>query len=233
MNGNLRTNLQRTKTPLAFADGEVFYPETDGEPMAETDKHRKLLIQLTEALESFYAEEPEVYVTGNLLFYYVEGVPEESFAPDVAVCFGVPKGDRRIYKIWEEKVAPSIIIELASHSTFKRDRTEKRELYESLGVKEYFIYNPEYPKTLPSLLAYRLAGEEYEKLRVAGGRVFSQVLGLELVDTGDTLRLFNPQTESYLPNFAELASAGERAENEIEKLKAELTKLKNEQRENS
>jgi len=228
---NLRTNSRTSKTNYAFTDGEIFYPESDGEPMAETDKHRDLLSELVEGLKRYYAEDAEVYVTGNLLFYYVEGVPEECVAPDVMVCFGVPKGDRRIYKLWEERAAPSVVIELASHSTFKKDRTDKRELYESLGVKEYFIYNPEYPKTLPSLIGYRLIGEEYEKLRVENGRVFSQVLDLELVDTGGTLRLLSRQTEKFLPSFAELANAEKRArcaEAEIERLKSELAKLKNE-----
>jgi len=238
MNGNLKTNLQASKNSYAFSSEEIFYPESDGEPMAETDKYRKLLIRLTETLEEFYAAEPEVYVTGNLLFYYVEGVPEECVAPDVMVCFGVPKGDRRTYKLWEEKVAPSVVIELASHSTSKKDRTEKRELYEYLGVKEYFIYNPEYPKTLPSLIGYRLADEEYENLKIENGRIFSQVLGLELVDTGNDLRLFNSQTKKFLPNYTELADAEVRAESEkilrlkveaeMETLKAELAKLKNE-----
>ena len=198
--------------------------------MAETDKHRNLLTGLIEILQYFYAENAEVYVTGNLLFYYLEGVPQECVAPDVMVCFGVPKEDRRIYKLWEEKVVPSVVIELASHSTFRKDRTEKRELYESLGVNEYFIYNPEYPKTLPSLIAYRLNGDEYEKLRVENGRIYSEVLGLELVDTGNTLRLYNPQTADFLMSYAELAASEERArraEAEIESLKAQLAELKN------
>lgn len=231
MNGNLRTNARFEQTPFGFADDdEVFYPETDGKPMAETDRHRKLILELTEAFERFYAEEPEIYVTGDLLLYYLEGVPQECVAPDVMVCFGVPKKERRIYKLWEEKIAPSIIIELASHSTYKKDRESKRELYEFLGVNEYFIYNPEYPKTLPSLLAYRLENGEYQKIRIENGRVLSRVLNLELVDTGNTLRLFNPQTEKFLPNFAELSQVLERAgrdEAEIEKLKAELARLKN------
>ena len=237
MNGNLRTNTRFTRKTYGFADDEVFYPETDGEPMAETDKHRDLMVELIESLKIFYAEDAEIYVTGDLLLYYLEGVPQECVAPDVMVCFGVTKQERRIYKLWEEKVAPSVIIEIASHSTYKNDREGKRELYESLGVNEYFIYNPEYPKTLPSLLAYRLENGEFQKIRLENNRVFSAVLGLDLVDTGKTLRLFNPQTTKFLPSLAELALAEERAElekdlrikaeAEIKQLKAELAKLKN------
>lgn len=231
MNGNLTTNLKTASKPLTFEGEEIFYPESDGKPIAETDKHRDLMVELIESLKKFYAEDSETYVTGDLFLYYLEGVPQECVAPDVMVCFGVPKKERRIYKLWEEKAAPSVVIELASHSTFKNDREGKRELYESLGVKEYFIYNPEYPKILPPLLAYRLVNGEYKKIRLENNRVFSEVLGLELVDTGSTLRLFHPQTEKFLPSLAELSIAQERAERaeaEIEKLKAELAKLKNE-----
>ena len=230
MNGHLNTNLQITTRPLIFEGEEIFYPESDGKPMAETDKHRNLLVELIESLKNFYAEDSEIYVTGDLFLYYLEGVPQECVAPDVMVCFGVPKKERRIYKLWEEKVAPSIVIELASHSTYKNDREGKRDLYEFLGVKEYFIYNPEYPKTLPSLLAYRLQDGEYQKISIENGRIFSEVVGLELVDTGNTLRLFNPQTDKFLPSLAELSQAAERAERaeaEIERLKAELAQLKN------
>lgn len=230
MNGHLNTNLQITTRPLIFEGEEIFYPESDGKPMAETDKHRNLMVELIESLKKFYAEDSEIYVTGDLFLYYLEGVPQECVAPDVMVCYGVPKKERRIYKLWEEKVAPSIVIELASHSTYKNDREGKRDLYEFLGVKEYFIYNPEYPKTLPSLLAYRLQNGEYQKISIENGRIFSEVLGLDLVDTGNTLRLFNPKTDKFLPNLAELANADERAERaeaEIERLKAELAQLKN------
>ncbi len=230
MNGHLNTNLQITTRPLIFEGEEIFYPESDGKPMAETDKHRNLMVELIESLKKFYAEDSEIYVTGDLFLYYLEGVPQECVAPDVMVCYGVPKKERRIYKLWEEKVAPSIVIELASHSTYKNDREGKRDLYEFLGVKEYFIYNPEYPKTLPSLLAYRLQNGEYQKISIENGRIFSEVLGLDLVDTGNTLRLFNPKTDKFLPNLVELANADERAERaeaEIERLKAELAQLKN------
>ena len=227
MNPNLNINAKTNIWSNNFADEEICYPETDGKPMAETDKHRDLMVELIESLKIFYAEDSEIYVTGDLFLYYLEGVPQECVAPDVMVCFGVPKKERRIYKLWEEKIVPSVVIELASHSTFKNDREGKRELYEFLGVKEYFIYNPEYPKTLPSLLAYRLENGEYQKISIKNGRIFSEVLDLELVDTGNTLRLFNPQTENFLPSRVELFQAAEKAESEIKRLQAELAKLKN------
>ncbi len=48
----------------------VIYPESDGEPMAETDIHRKLMTNIIEMLENYFRSRPDVYVSGNLLLYY-------------------------------------------------------------------------------------------------------------------------------------------------------------------
>ncbi len=221
---NLRTNLQTSKTNYAFTDGEIYYPESDGEPMAETDKHRNLIAGLIDILKRYYSDKSDVYITGNIMFYYVEGVPEEVVSPDVMVIFGVESVERRTVKLWEEKV-PSVIIEIASHSTFKNDRTEKRELYEALGVKEYFIFNPEYPKTLPSLIAYRLVNKEFQSIKIEDGKVYSEELNLQLVDTKNTLRFFNTNENAFLPTANEIIANDKK---EIERLKAELANLKNE-----
>ena len=40
----------------------ITYPESDGEPMAETDIHRKQMTYLIQALEVFFQGSPEIYV---------------------------------------------------------------------------------------------------------------------------------------------------------------------------
>lgn len=49
-------------------------------------------------------------------------------------------------------------------------------------------------------------------LPVNEGRVLSEVLGLELVNTGATLRLADPQTGAFLPTEEEECAARLRAE---------------------
>ncbi len=223
MNRNLKTNRQTTITNYDFGDSEIYYPESDGEPMAETDKHRNLITGLIDILNRYYEATPDVYITGNIMFYYVEGEPTEVVSPDVMVVFGVENVERRTYKLWEEKL-PAVIIEIASHGTFKNDRTQKRELYETLGVKEYFIFNPEYPKTLPSLIGYRLIDKEFQPLKVENGRVYSEILDIELVDTKNTLRFFNVRRNAFLPTANEIIADDKK---EIARLKARLAELNN------
>ena len=71
--------------------GGIDYPETDGQPMAEADRHRDLVVDLIAAARHHFRDAPDVYVSGNLLVYFVEGNPRESVAPDFFVVRGVPK----------------------------------------------------------------------------------------------------------------------------------------------
>ena len=230
---NLQPNTKSPATRPPSRRSEIFYPESDGEPMAETDFHAKLLTNLRTALEMFFAEREDVYVSGNIMFYYVEGEPKEVISPDVMVCFDIPKGDRTSYKTWEENdVVPSVIIEISSRGTWRKDRVEKRALYAMLGVKEYFIFNPLDLKSDFSFVALHLKNGEYEALEIRGGRVQSEVLDLELVVKDKTLRLFDPASGKFLKTAEELAetvgelteTVGELAEENSE-LKTEIERL--------
>lgn len=190
----------------------TIYPESDGKPMAETDVHRNLLADLIFTLDNYFQAQLDVYVSGNLLIYYVEGNPAKCFAPDVFVVRGVPKRQRRTYKLWEEGVAPQIIIELTSRKTWREDLQTKWRLYEELGVQEYFIFDPEYDYLDDPLVGYRLENGKYVDLEIKDRRVKSEGLELELVDTGETLRLLDPVNQHVLPNFQEASAAQQQLE---------------------
>jgi Uma2 family endonuclease len=195
---------------------EVYYPETDGKPVAETEIQVDLLLELRATLKDYFAAEPDAYAAGNMLLYYVEGDPKKCVAPDVFFVRGVPNRRRRTYKVWEEGKAPDVVFEVSSRGTWGDDLKRKWKLYERLGVKEYFIFDPEYDYLVKSfgqtLLAYRLVEGKFTELDVIGGRVFSQELRLELVDTGETLRLFDPQAGRFLPTRSDIRDARQQAE---------------------
>ena len=54
---------------------DVDYPTTDGNPMAETDLHRILMMSVIDRLAAYFAPRGDVYVSGNLMVYYEEGEP--------------------------------------------------------------------------------------------------------------------------------------------------------------
>ncbi len=74
-----------------------------------------------------------------------------------------------------------------------------------LGGQEDYIFDPVY-KSQPPLCAFRLRGQELVEEVVSHKRVRSEALGLEMVNDGQTLRLFNPQTGEFLRTPAEEAA---------------------------
>ena len=201
----------------------LVYPSSDGKPMAETDRHRKLMVDFIQMLEYYFREANDVYVSGNLLMYYEEGNPRKSIAPDVFVVFGVGKKPRRTYLTWEEGSTPDFVLEVASPSTYQHDFGPKKQLYASvLAVKEYYIYDP-YGDITPSFIGYRLIDGEYQEIAFVNGRLPSTVLNLELAEYEGDLRLYNPATQRWLQPPEERA---EQAETELAKALAELERLR-------
>ena len=192
---------------------DIYYPESDGKPIAETDIHRKELLETIQTLDAFFRDRPDVYVSGNLLLYYEEGNRHASTAPDVFVVFGVAKHDRRTYKLWEEQQPPTVVIEFTSRKTRDEDLGEKRLRYAALGVREYFLSDPLAEYLVPPLQGYQLVDEEYFPLPAdAAGGLISSVLGLRLVREGHRLRLIDLATGERLPRPDEVDAARQAAE---------------------
>src|SRR5262249_21479890 len=130
--------------------------DSDGRPMGDTEFHTNAVTWLREALQDHFASSPDVYVASVLVMYYKQGDPQARRDPDVLVARGVVgKHRRRSFRIWEEKVAPCVLFEVASRDTWRTDVAEKPKLYASLGVKEYFVYDPEGPYLDPVLQGFR------------------------------------------------------------------------------
>ena len=201
-----------TLTPMLPAQ-QVDYPESDGKPMAETDVHRQAMLDTIATLSDFFRDRPDVYVAGNLLLYYEEGNPAASVAPDVFVVFGVAKGLRRTYKVWEERHAPTVVIEITSRATALEDQGNKRVLYAWLEVSEDFLCDPLADYLTLSLQGFRLEDGEYRRLALDGeGAVVSEALGLRLQQEGARLRLIDVGSGERLLWPDEVAAARRAAE---------------------
>ncbi len=206
MNPIIETNKTQTLPKSSSGTAEIYYPETVENIMPENDFHFTVIANLVILLRQFLLNNAHSYVFGDLMFYYEEGNPRKFVAPDVMVCFGINKNPRKTYKLWTEKVVPSVIIEIASESTWDRDLTSKLAIYQRLGVSEYYIFDVEYKCLRRPLMAFRLTDFVYEEVEAVTNRVFSPSLNLELVDTGETLRLFNPETNEFLMTMEEMSA---------------------------
>jgi Uma2 family endonuclease len=219
----------------------VDYPESDGRPMAETEVHGEVMMDLLRAFRRRYADVPDVYVWGNMLLYYVKGDPRACVAPDLFLVKGVDKRQRRTYKLWEEGRAPSLVIEVTSKSTKSEDVQLKKGVYQRLGVAEYFLFDPLGEYLRPRLQEYRLSGGRYEPMSpTADGTLTSREADLLLTPEGARLRLRDAATGERLLWSEELdealrtaeeqaereAQAREAAEERVRLLEAELARLR-------
>jgi hypothetical protein len=164
-------------------------------------------------------------------------------APDVFVARGVSKRKRRTFKMWEEEAGPCTVIEVTSRESRLEDLGTKRVVYETLGVREYFLFDPlgEYLK--PQLRGFVLRGDQFEPLDPApGGVLRSRELGLLLRPEADVLRLVVEQTGEILPDLGEAmqrvetatqraAAEAQRAEAEAQRAEAEAQRADRAERE--
>ena len=192
---------------------DIDYPESDGRPLGETDRHREEIVDLVFALDQRYKDASDIYVSGNLLLYYERYDARKVVSPDVFLVEGVSKEKRPIYKLWEEGRAPSLVIEVTSKSTWTEDLVEKKGKYTRLGVAEYFLFDPLNEYLRPRLQGFRLTRGRYLPIQPFGdGSLTSEVTGLRLQMEGDRLRLVDLASGEKLLRTCEERAAREAAE---------------------
>ncbi len=235
-------DISKSRIRYAPTNGAIIYPESDGKPMAETEFHRNALMNTLIILTEVFKDKPDVCVSGNMMMYYVEGDPRKSISPDVFVSFGIGKKLRRTYRIWEEGKPPDFVLEFSSEKTHRTDQDEKKLLYASIGVQEYFLYDPERQYLPTPLMGFRLIEGEYVPIPMSpDGSVMSETLNLELRLRGDILGFYDTVSSKWLETPADTAAARadqeaaradqeaemrKQAEAEAARLREELERLK-------
>lgn len=220
MSQGLELKFPETHLPPDDWRKENPFPESHEDDMGETTIHYKLISYLFNALKVFFANQADVFIAANLNFYYDNDDSKKYYIPDIMIAFGVSNQDRKTYKLWEEKLCPQIVFEIASESTWKKDISDKVEVYEKLGAEEYYILDSENLYLPLPLMAYRR--DETGRLRLVmteNERILSPLLQLEIVWTEKRFRLFDPANQEFLLTTEELKA-------ELDRLKAELKKQK-------
>lgn len=230
--------------PLPYAPTETadLYPESDGKPMAETERHFREILKNFNLLENHFAHIPDVYVLGDMMMYYEEGNPRKSISPDIFVAFGIGRKERRIYKIWEEGKPPDFVLEFASKGTYRNDLTGKVQLYAEIGIPEYFVYDVDRRYLPTPLMGFRLIRRDYVEISaLANGGIPAVTLGLEFHLFDDGFGIYDPEAQEWLKTAAEAATeraedaeeranretnARHKAEAEVARLQEELERLK-------
>ena len=108
---------------------------------------------------------------------------------------------------------PDLVLELLSPKTWQRDIDVKPDLYEDLGVREFWLFDP-FGRLPRPVNGWRLdAGGAYAPVpALPDGGCRSAVLDPDLVAQGDGFRFRDPASGEILPDHAETEAARQEAE---------------------
>jgi len=204
----------------------VTYPDSDGQPMSDNTKQFRWIVVVQQNFEWLYADDPNVFVAGDLLWYPVEGNNKIRTAPDILVAFGRPKGDRGSYQQWKEaNIPPQVVFEILSPGNRKTEMEKKLLFYERHGVEEYYLYDPD-TNNLEGWIRTEGYLENIDSLE----NWVSPRSGVRFDLAGAELQIFRPDGARFL-SYIEIAQQAEqsRLEAEQSKLEAEQSKLEADQ----
>ncbi|MBP1465340.1 Uma2 family endonuclease [Candidatus Chloroploca sp. M-50] len=169
--------------------------------MGESVAHSWLIAYVQQVLEWLYGAE-RWFVVNDLNIYRTRSRYEYPVAPDVAVFKGVvlEGHNRHRFRSWRlylpERPPPQVVFEFCSESTWRDDLQQKPRQYAALGVREYFVYDPNDPP-YTRRLGGRLYGWRIEHGKAvplapdATGRIWSAELASYLVADGAWLRFYD------------------------------------------
>ncbi len=201
-------SVQHLKAPTK----PIIYPDSDGKPMADNTKQFEWIITIAGGLQALFADDPNVFVAGDLLWYPVEGDNKARIAPDALVAFGRPQGHRGSYKQWEEGgVAPQVVFEVLSPGNTRQEMADKLVFYEHYGVEEYYLYDPDNGR----LQGWWRQGQRLVEIAQMRGWI-SPRLGVHFELDGIDLCLTRPDGRRFV-SYVELMRWGESAQQQAER----------------
>jgi Uma2 family endonuclease len=207
-------------TALATTPKPVDYPDSDGEPMAENTLQFRWIVTIEGGLDALFANDPNVFVAGDLLWYPVEGNNAIRQAPDALVAFGRPKGYRSSYRQWEEGgIAPQVVFEVLSPGNRYGKMQAKFLFYERYGVEEYYIYDPDNAE----LFGWLREGDHLRAIAEMQGWTSPRLRVRIELHEGE-LRLTGPDGRPFA-SFLEIVQQRDHAEQAAERLRAQLRAL--------
>ena len=164
---------------------DIFYEER--EPKEDGKQQEMALERLTLLLRQRFGDDPAVFMSGAVFISYDITNGNRRVGPDLFISFGVDNEAIREnlpnYWLWEVGKAPEFVMEVASDSTASNDLNEKRELYQSLGITEYWRFDSKDGERYGQILAgERLVGGVYQPYEVLEGADGSLKCHSDLLD---------------------------------------------------
>ena len=197
----------------------IIYSDTDGQPMADNTRQFQWIVTIKENLDLLFADNSNVFVAGDLLWYPIEGNNTIRRAPDVMVVFGRPKGYRGSYQQWQEdNIPPQVVFEILSPGNTIKEMAAKLQFYQRYGVEEYYLYDPE----KVDFAGWQIMDGKLTIIEEIQGWV-SPRLGVRF-EMAEELQIFTPTAERFL-TFVELGQKLQQEKRRAEQAEARLKAL--------
>ncbi len=207
---------------------QLYYPSSDGEPMADNDSNRLRMIHTWSILaEAFRVQGVVAYVSGDLFVYPIEGESWTKSAPDVLVAPRCEQRPRESFKYWEEPGTAEFVGEFLSIR--KKERFDSPEIQDrieffrtKLGAREVFIYEP-LGAPIESGFRFHLLrqGEDgllHDVPPGTSGWYRSEVLALEIRPADQWIRVRDPATgREFRPDKRRADEEAKRADEEAKR----------------
>ncbi|SKB12610.1 conserved hypothetical protein [Planktothrix sp. PCC 11201] len=197
----------------------IIYSDSDGQPMADNTQQFQWIVTIKENLDLLFADNSNVFVAGDLLWYPMEGNNTIRRAPDVMVVFGRPKGYRGSYQQWQEdNIPPQVVFEILSPGNTIKEMAAKLQFYQRYGVEEYYLYDPENV----DFAGWQIIDGQLTIIEEIQGWV-SPRLGVRF-EMAEELQIFTPTGERFL-TFVELGQKLQQERQRAELAEARLKAL--------
>lgn len=173
----------------------------------------------------------DVLVSGAAFICYDRSNLNVRVGPDCTVAIGVDARAiryRLLYLPWEVGKMPDFVLEMASHSTAAYDRRTKRQIYESIGIGEFWYFDASGGNLYDEPLAGRRLTDDgsYQSIpltrREDGSiRGYSPAIDLYLAwerqeDGEGRLCLYSPATGQRLQPYRKVIERADAAEERAE-----------------
>ena len=200
---------------LDFDPDEFEHPEDHMEQVDEIDE----IMGLLRSRFTDFGRRPDVFLSRETNICYDRRNLNVRIYPDVYLAFGVDAQaipPRKLYLPWEAGKPPDWVLEVASESTGRNDINRKPAIYASIGVPEYWRFDPSgrrYHRDEP-LYGGILTGGEYRPVELTTEpdgilKGYSPLLGLSLAWDEGWPRFFDPETGAYMENWRQTAARAE------------------------
>ncbi|MBD2411041.1 hypothetical protein FACHB389_13525 [Nostoc calcicola FACHB-389] len=200
---------------IPLTSEEFLHPQ-EGYHLPNSTFHDDAVSDAKDMLTRRYANDSSTGVFRDLIIQW--GIPNlKNHCPDTFVAFGIQNKEqiRTEFVVSEERVRPSLIIEVVSPRYRQEDRQTKVKHYAEAGVQDYLIIDrrKQRQQVIEEVLGYRLVDGQYLPLTPDDeGRILFETVGLFIGLQNGRVVMEDAQTGEPLLNSLELEQRATQAE---------------------